>query len=70
MEIIKSIQVKPDDITEQLSQSFDYKFDGTSTFKLENLPVFPNEFSIGLIVGAKTKPSCYFQYLPVYDFVL
>jgi len=52
MEIIKSIQVKPDDITEQLSQSFDYKFDGTSTFKLENLPVFPNEFSIGLIVGA------------------
>jgi GNAT superfamily N-acetyltransferase len=42
--------VKTDSITEELSNAFDYKFDGTTEF---NPPKFtlPEDFSIGLIVG-------------------
>lgn len=52
MEINKEIEVEIDEITKELSQSFDYKFEGKSYFALKDLPTFPSEFGIGLIVGA------------------
>lgn len=44
-------QVEMDDIVEKLSQSFDYPFEGFSTFTVPALPDLPNDFGIGLIVG-------------------
>lgn len=40
-----------DDIVKQLSSSFDFEFDGTSTFKPPLLPEVPPSFRIGLLVG-------------------
>jgi len=42
--------IEQDEITKKLSQSFDYEFDGSVTFKV---PYFeaPEDFQIGLIVG-------------------
>jgi GNAT superfamily N-acetyltransferase len=49
--VIKTIQIKTDAITDELSQSFDFKFDGNSQFEVPVLPNLPTEFGIGLIVG-------------------
>lgn len=43
--------VKTDEITRQLSQSFDYEFTGTSVFSAPEMPDVPEKFGIGLIVG-------------------
>jgi energy-coupling factor transporter ATP-binding protein EcfA2 len=48
----KIINVEIDEITKELSQTFDYEFNGESTFILPKLPKVPDEFGIGLIVGA------------------
>jgi ABC-type ATPase involved in cell division/GNAT superfamily N-acetyltransferase len=39
-----------DEIVKQVSSAFDYKFDGVSNFEIPS-PVFPQDYSIGLIVG-------------------
>lgn len=44
--------VKTDEITKQLSQSFDYEFTGTSEFHPPKMPSVSESFGIGLIVGA------------------
>ena len=49
--MIKTVKIDIDQITNELSQSFDYKFDGNSQFEVPNLPKLPTEFGIGLIVG-------------------
>jgi len=54
---MKTISVKPDEITSEISKSFDYEFDGTTTFDVPLISVIDrqvyieNGFSIGLIVG-------------------
>lgn len=48
----KTIKVIQDDITRELSQSFDFKFNGESYFDVPKMPKVPEEFGIGLIVGA------------------
>ena len=50
--MIKTITVKTDEITDKLSQSFDYEFTGESKFDVPVIPKAPDEFGIGLIVGA------------------
>lgn len=50
MKILKS-QITQDEITKELSQSFDYKFEGETKFKVPDLDI-PEKFQIGLIVGA------------------
>lgn len=40
-----------DEIVKALSASFDYDFNGISTFSVPQLPTVPSNFSIGLIVG-------------------
>jgi ABC-type lipoprotein export system ATPase subunit/GNAT superfamily N-acetyltransferase len=47
----KSIVVDQDEITKEISRSFDYEFNGKSFFKVPKLPKLPDEFGIGLIVG-------------------
>lgn len=47
----KSIVVEQDEITKEISKSFDYEFNGESFFKVPKLPKLPDEFGIGLIVG-------------------
>ena len=49
--VIKTVQIETDAITDELSQSFDYKFDGNSQFEVLKIPNLPTEFGIGLIVG-------------------
>lgn len=51
MNILKSV-VQQDDITKEISQAFDYEFDGETKFQVPYLPDLPSEFGIGLIVGA------------------
>lgn len=43
--------VEPDEITEELSKSFDYAFAGVSSFFAPEMPEIPSSFGIGLIVG-------------------
>lgn len=43
--------VETDEITAQLSQSFDYEFNGISKFDVPQFPETPSQFGIGLIVG-------------------
>lgn len=43
--------VKLDEITQAISRSFDYEFDGVSTFNPPTMPPVPDGFRIGLIVG-------------------
>jgi len=43
--------VEQDDITNKIGEMFDYQFSGDVTETIE-LPVFPKEFDIGLIVGS------------------
>ena len=50
MKLLKSV-VEQDEITKQCSQSFDYDFNGETTFEIPSIE-FPNDFQIGLIVGA------------------
>ena len=50
--VIKTVQIETDAITDELSQSFDYKFDGNSQFEVPKIPNLPTEFGIGLIVGS------------------
>ncbi len=40
-----------DEITRELSNSFDYSFDGISFFDPPNMPDVPADYSLGLIVG-------------------
>ena len=40
-----------DDITDKISQMFDYKFEGQVVEKIP-IPIFPKDFGIGLIVGS------------------
>lgn len=47
----KTIKVINDEITKELSQSFDYEFDGETEFLVPQIPKTPDEFGIGLIVG-------------------
>jgi ABC-type lipoprotein export system ATPase subunit/GNAT superfamily N-acetyltransferase len=49
---MKTVKVIQDEITKTLSQSFDYEFDGTTKFNPPHLPSVPQEYGIGLIVGA------------------
>lgn len=54
---MKSVTVKTDKITDKLSQVFDYKFDGISTFSplvispMDRISSIVDEWGIGLIVG-------------------
>lgn len=48
----RSITVQVDEFTELASKMFDYEFDGTTRFKAWGMPDIPDEFGIGLIVGA------------------
>ena len=43
--------IEEDKITEEVSKIFDYDFQGTVTEEIE-IPTFPNDFEIGLIVGS------------------
>ncbi len=49
---IISVQVVPDDYTAKVSQAFDYTFSGKSEFVTWDVPGIPEDYSIGLIVGA------------------
>lgn len=44
-------EIEQDDITKEISKIFDYDFSGTVTEKI-NIPQFPSDFDIGLIVGS------------------
>lgn len=44
-------KVKIDDITDRVSNAFDYKFDGITITNI-SIPKFPKDFQIGLIVGS------------------
>jgi len=50
IEINKNSKVLQDDITAALSESFDYSFDGNTSFECV-VPDFPKDYQIGLIVG-------------------
>jgi GNAT superfamily N-acetyltransferase/thymidylate kinase len=43
--------VDVDEITRQISASFDYQFNGTSRFSVPAMPPVPSSYRIGLIVG-------------------
>lgn len=45
-------KVEIDDIVRKLSASFDYEFNGVSTFYPPEMPSIPDSFGIGLIVGS------------------
>jgi len=49
---MKSITVKLDSITDEISTNFDYEFTGESFFKPYDKPDLPEDFRIGLIVGS------------------
>jgi len=51
MNTLKS-NVIQDEITKEISQSFDYEFDGETKFNVPFLPELPTNYGIGLIVGA------------------
>lgn len=44
-------KIKQDEITNRISNAFDYEFDGVITTDI-HVPKFPKEFEIGLIVGS------------------
>jgi ABC-type ATPase with predicted acetyltransferase domain len=46
------VEVTPDEFTKRISEAFDYKFTGTSTFTLPNFSKPDNQFNLGIIVGA------------------
>lgn len=48
---MKTVTVATDQITNEISQMFDYSFDGITTFEPPKMPKLPEEFGIGLIVG-------------------
>lgn len=50
-EIILQSSVEHDEITDQISKSFDYQWDGVVK-EVIPLPTFPKEFGIGVIVGS------------------
>jgi len=50
--LIKTVSVIQDEFTQIASTAFDYAFDGTSIFKCWDKPNIPDEFNIGVIVGA------------------
>lgn len=52
MNEILTSRVELDDITSELSKSFDYQFNGTSEFIAPELPDIPKEYGIGIIIGA------------------
>lgn len=45
-------KVKPTDIDRDVAKSFDYDFDGTTTFDVPQMPEISRDFGIGLIVGS------------------
>ena len=50
MTITLQVSIDQDDITKEISRSFDYSFDGSSTTKIEDFNI-DKDFGIGLIVG-------------------
>lgn len=46
-----SKNILQDEITKQISQNFDYKFEGESIFDVPKMTMPKNDFNIGLIVG-------------------
>lgn len=50
IERIRSCSVVVDDIVKEIAQTFDYAFDGTSSFEVPTFET-PSEWSIGVIVG-------------------
>ena len=50
MKVLKS-QIIQDEITKECSQSFDFKFEGETSFTVPSFDM-PEQFQIGLIVGA------------------
>jgi energy-coupling factor transporter ATP-binding protein EcfA2 len=50
VKLVSSVAV--DETTEKFSAWFDYDFDGTTEFEVPPLPEIPEEYGIGLIVGA------------------
>lgn len=46
-----SVNVVKDEAVEEISQAFDYAFDGHSETEIPDLPRLPAEYQIGLIVG-------------------
>ena len=46
-----SSKIKQDDITDRVSNAFDYEFTGEIVTNIK-IPKFPTEFQIGLIVGS------------------
>jgi len=49
--MILTCQVQTDEITHKVSQAFDYTFEGITTVEID-CPKFPNDYSLGVIVGA------------------
>lgn len=49
--VILNCKIMQDDITKNISNKFDYEFDGEIKTTID-IPDFPDDFSIGLIVGA------------------
>ena len=49
--VVLKCRVKQDNVTKSISNKFDYEFDGEIKTEIE-VPEFPKDFNIGLIVGA------------------
>ena len=47
----KSIRVSQDAITSAVAAFFDYEFDGCTTFFVPQLPLLPEQFGLGVVVG-------------------
>jgi len=50
--IKKTSLVKLDKLAREVSYDYDIEFDGKNTFSIDNIPEFPKDFKVGLIVGA------------------
>jgi GNAT superfamily N-acetyltransferase len=48
---MKSVTVRTDQITQEISRAFDYEFSGKTTFSPPEMPYVQEPFGIGLIVG-------------------
>ena len=48
----KEVFIEPDEFTNQISVAFDYEFNGLSHFNSFEIPQVPEDYNIGVIVGA------------------